>query len=159
MGVRQRQQHSLYPQLLGTGRRMPAQSDIRPAVRRADHLDLAPADPPSGVAPLERFVDRLLGSEPNRDVGRGVRATLAVGALGRREQPLEHARSLVGDDPGPSRSFDQTDADADRGPGPPLRSRGATRAPRGPGGSHPAPTRATPAPRRAAPTAPTMARA
>src|SRR5947208_9660002 len=157
--MRERQEDALHAQHLGPGRRKTAEVDIGPAVGRADDLDLPPADSPGHLASLQRLVDRLLGSEPYRHVGRGVRTTLAVSALGRGEQALEDARSLVGDDRGNAGHFDQIDADPDRGHGPPLRSPGAPRAMRAPGSSRVAPPRAIPAPRRPASTAPPTARA
>src|SRR6266550_3160627 len=150
--MREGQEHPLHPQLLGPSRGESGETNIGPTVGRADDLDLPPADSSRRFAALQRLVDRLLGGEPYRYVGRWVRATLAVGALGRGKQALEHARSFVGDDSGDPRDLDQIDADADRGHGLPLRSRGARRATRGRGGSRPAPVRAIPAPPREAST-------
>src|SRR3989442_11471387 len=159
MGVGERQQHALHTQLFGPARRQPAEPHIGPTIGRADDLDLAPADSPGRLASLQRLVDRFLGGEAYGHVGRGVRATLAVGALGRREQALEDARPFIGDDGGDARHFYQIDTDADRGHGPLLRSRGAPRATRGREGNRRAPGRAIRAPRRAGSTARPIARA
>src|SRR5207249_9419851 len=139
--------------------REPAEPDVLPSIGRAGDLDFPPADPPGGLASLERLVDRFLGGEPYGHVGRGVRATLTIGALRRREQALEDARSLVGDYCGHAGDFDQVDTDADCGHGPPLKNRGAPRAMRGRGDSRRAPVRAIPALRPAASTARPAAKA
>src|SRR3989442_12666472 len=88
------------------------------AVGGADDLDFPPADSAGRLASLQRLVDRLLGGEPHRHVGGRVRTALTVGALGRREQALEDARSLIGDDCGNAGHLDQIDTDPDRGHGP-----------------------------------------
>src|SRR2546426_3697320 len=114
MGMREGQEHPLHAQHLGPGRSEPGETDIGPAVGCANDLDFPPADSPGRLASLERLVDRFLGGEPYGHVGRGVWPALAVGALGRREQALEDARSLVADDGGNAGHFDQIDTDTDR---------------------------------------------
>src|SRR2546425_8684137 len=92
MGVGERQQHPLHAQLFGPDRCQPAEPHIGPAIGRADDFDLAPADSPGRLASLQRLVGRFLGGESYGHVGRWVRATLAVGALGRRSE--EHTSEL-----------------------------------------------------------------
>src|SRR5258708_2986421 len=59
--------------------------------------DLGVARPGAGrrLAPLKGLGHPPLGRQAHRHVRRRIRAALAVGALGRREQAGEHARALV----------------------------------------------------------------
>ena len=61
----------------------------RPAVRTAEHLEVAPGDPPGARQGLQRLPRRFLGRESRREAGRGIGAGGEVASLALGEQPGE----------------------------------------------------------------------